>query len=102
MSDPGTVTVTKTAALARLAITPEEALRFGKEFEQILAYFRSLAELDVTGAEALARAGGEENVLRVDEPRSSIDPGAAEALLERAPARIEGFFSVPKTIGGPG
>ena len=91
--------VRRTAALARLEVTPEEVARLAPQFARILAAFETLAALDVAGAESMERAGRGEPCCRADEERPS--PGA-EAVLRNAPAREGDFFSVPKTIGGEG
>jgi aspartyl-tRNA(Asn)/glutamyl-tRNA(Gln) amidotransferase subunit C len=96
---PGETTVRRVAALARLAISDEEARTFGAQFARILEHFRVLAELDVEGVEPMAGAAGLVDVLRDDEPVASFP---AEALLAAAPRRADGFYAVPKTVGpGP-
>ena len=58
--------VKKLAALARIAVSDEELLKFTKEFEAILAYVGQLEKLDVSGdvkdAKPMLR-----NVFRTDE-----------------------------------
>ncbi len=97
--DSDVETVRRTAALARLEITDEEAERLGPQFARILAAFRVLASLDVEGAEAMTHASGEESVLRADEERPSLP---VDAALSNAPRRVDDFYGVPKTIGGDG
>ena len=97
MSAHDAETVRKVAHLARLEITPAEADVLGAQFASILAAFRVLGQVDVEGVEPAAIAAPGPGVLRDDLPRPSLE---ADELLERAPAREDGFFSVPKTVGG--
>ena len=87
----------RTAALARLRITAEEAERLGPQFAGILEAFRVLESLDVEGVEAMTRASTDESVVRADEERPSLP---VDAVLANAPQRVDDFFGVPKTIRG--
>ena len=86
--------VEKVAHLARLKLTPAEAVRLTGELTAILAHVASLRGLDLG-----AVAAGEPQspaaavALREDEPRPSL--GRDEALYN-APAAEGGFFSVPR------
>jgi len=90
--------VRRTAALARLEVSDEEARTLGPQFAAILEHFRTLATLDLGRAEPMTAATRLFDVRRADEPRASQP---RDTLLSNAPRRAEGFFSVPKTIGGP-
>jgi aspartyl-tRNA(Asn)/glutamyl-tRNA(Gln) amidotransferase subunit C len=94
-ADPGTVR--QIAALARLDVTPEEAARFAPELDAILLQFRSLAAAPVEGVEPMTHAAAGEDVVRADEPEPSLP---VDAALSNAPARVDGFYRVPKTVGG--
>jgi aspartyl/glutamyl-tRNA(Asn/Gln) amidotransferase C subunit len=89
--------VRRTAALARIALSPDEERTLGAQFARVLAAFRVLqaAEIGPQDEESAAedRPGAP---LRRDEVQ---EPVAPEALLAGAPARVDGFYSVPKTIG---
>lgn len=99
MAETDVEIVKRTAALARLEITEEEAARLGPQFRRILEAFETLAELDVEGVDATTRGGSDDAVLRADEPRPSLP---RERLLANAPAPDGAFYSVPKTVGGDG
>jgi len=86
-----------TAALARLALSPEQEQRLGAQFERILSAFEALSELELEGVPEMGAPGGERSVLRPDEPRASLE---REALLALAPEREAEFYKVPKTVGG--
>ena len=84
----------RTARLARLVLPDEELAELAPQFERILAAFRTLARFEggapSVGPEPLGRA-------RADEPQPSH---SSERALANAPEPLEGFFGVPKTIGG--
>lgn len=104
-------TLDKTAQLARLALEPAERAALAGQFARILQAFETLAELELAGVpEMNGAAGGSLRLdsadsadpsasqgLRADELRASL---AREQLLANAPARVDGFFEVPKTVGG--
>ena len=97
MSSADPTPLAELAKLARLGLTPDELLRLEPEFERILEAFAVLARHPLT-----ARA--EEGTLpavpaREDEPLPSL---ARDLLLAAAPAAEDGFYSVPKTVGGEG
>lgn len=86
------------AALARLDIQPEEGAALGAQFDRTLEQFQVLSKLDVDGVEPLVGAGfgTGSNVLRDDVPEPSFAP---ERILANAPARVDDFYRVPKTVG---
>jgi len=88
--------VRRTAELARLSITDEEAARLAPPFARILAHFHALAEVDLEDVEPTTGAFGLRDVLRKDERRPSL---TQDEVLANAPERIEDFYSVPKTVG---
>ena len=100
----GEADVAHVAALASLALTPEELSRLGEDLRAVLGYVAELQELDTTGVLPLlhvsdlysstARAAGE-HALRADEPRPSL---ARELVMQGAPATDGTFFKVPKVI----
>jgi aspartyl-tRNA(Asn)/glutamyl-tRNA(Gln) amidotransferase subunit C len=97
MSESGIETVRRIAALARLEVGADEARELAGQFERILGHFQVLARLDVSGVEESAGALRAADQRRADEPRPCL---AAEEALRNAPARVEDFYRVPKTVGG--
>jgi aspartyl-tRNA(Asn)/glutamyl-tRNA(Gln) amidotransferase subunit C len=84
------------AALAKIAITDEEAARFTKELDAILGYVRQLDAVDTTGLEPTYQVTGLKNITRPDE---FIDYGASrEDLLANAPRQHDGYIEVPKVL----
>ena len=90
------------AALASLALTPEELLRLGDDLRSVLGYIAELQELDTAGvaplthvSELYSQASSLQEVLRPDEPKPSL---ARTSVMEGAPATDGIFFKVPKVI----
>jgi aspartyl-tRNA(Asn)/glutamyl-tRNA(Gln) amidotransferase subunit C len=95
-------TVHRMAELARLDIGDEEARELGRQFASILKAFQVLSQLDLEGqiddsTEPMVGASGMVNVLRDDVAVPCLPP---EKLLAAAPARVDDFYRVPKTVGG--
>lgn len=106
MSEFDLATVYKVAELARLDIHEAEARALAAQFARTLEHFQVLAGLDVEGVEPMtagtagtAGTGGSRlgDVQRDDVP---VAPLPLEKILANAPARVDGFYSVPKTVGG--
>lgn len=84
------------AELARLRFSSEEQEKMTTELNAILKYVEKLNEVDTEGIEPLNSIHDQENVLRDDTVKPSIDN---EEALANAPDRLERFFRVPKVIG---
>jgi aspartyl-tRNA(Asn)/glutamyl-tRNA(Gln) amidotransferase subunit C len=83
------------AELAHIEMDEAALDRMAGEMTKILTYIDQLSEVDVEGFEE--RAAGEATPMRDDTPHASVD----RVLVERnAPAWADGFFVVPKVIGG--
>jgi aspartyl-tRNA(Asn)/glutamyl-tRNA(Gln) amidotransferase subunit C len=89
------IDVNYVAHLARLALSPEEAQKYGAQLGQVLGYIEKLKEVDVSGIEPTAHAFPLVNVTRSDEVRPSMDHKEA---LRNAPAKANGLFIVPKIV----
>jgi aspartyl-tRNA(Asn)/glutamyl-tRNA(Gln) amidotransferase subunit C len=84
------------AALAKIAITDEEAKKLTGELDAILGYVRQLDAVDTTGLEPTYQVTGLKNVTRPDEV---IDYGTSrEDLLKNAPRQRDGYIEVPKVL----
>jgi aspartyl-tRNA(Asn)/glutamyl-tRNA(Gln) amidotransferase subunit C len=83
------------AKLAQIRLAGDEAARFQREFDSILAYMDILREADTTGTPPTHHPLPLTNALREDStrPSQSLD----EALLN-APKHEKGFFVVPGMI----
>jgi aspartyl-tRNA(Asn)/glutamyl-tRNA(Gln) amidotransferase subunit C len=94
MEDSDRARIDHVAALARLYLSEEERARFAPEFARLLAAFEVLARAP-RAAEAAPDDLGARSRPDIPQP-----PLAREALLAAAPAVDDGFFLVPKTVGG--
>jgi len=84
----------RVAGLAHLEFDDAGLDRMAAEMTKILSYIDQLREIDVAGFEERDAAV---MTLREDEPRPSID---RELAARNAPEWRDGFFVVPKVIGG--
>ena len=82
------------ATLAHLEFDEPGLERMAAEMTKILTYIDQLREVDVEGFE---ESGQLVTPFREDEPHQSVD---REAVARNAPAWRDGFFVVPKVIGG--
>ena len=80
--------------LAHLEFDDAGLDRMASEMTKILTYIDQLREVDVEGFE---ERDATVTPMRADEPRPSVD---RERSRENAPAWRDGFFVVPKVIGG--
>ena|ERR1017187_202303 len=96
--------VVRVAELAHLELTADETVLMQKDLNAILDYIAQLNELDTTGVEPLAQVSelanesvpvGEDENLRADEVRPSLDRGV---VMDEAPETNGEFFKVPKVI----
>ncbi|HEU5187657.1 MAG TPA: Asp-tRNA(Asn)/Glu-tRNA(Gln) amidotransferase subunit GatC [Candidatus Saccharimonadales bacterium] len=88
--------VRRVAALAKIAITDEEASTFTKELAAILEYVRQLDAVDVTGLSPTYQVTGLTNVMRKDE---LINYGVNhDGLLQNVPRKKSGSIEVPKVL----
>ena len=85
------------AKLSRLALDPQQLVRFTPQLESILEYIAKIAEVDVSGVEPMAHATPLHNVLRDDTPGKPLPLGK---VLQNAPETDGAFFKVPKIMGG--
>jgi aspartyl-tRNA(Asn)/glutamyl-tRNA(Gln) amidotransferase subunit C len=84
----------RVAGLAHLEFDDAGLDRMASEMTKILTYIDQLREVDVEGFE---ERDATVTPLRADEPRASVD---RDAVAQNAPAWRDGFFVVPKVIGG--
>jgi aspartyl-tRNA(Asn)/glutamyl-tRNA(Gln) amidotransferase subunit C len=84
------------AHLARLGLTEEELGRLEGQLNHILDQYAVLAELDTEAIAPTAQTIELENILRPDEPRSSL---SVDEALAGAPERVGDHIVVPGIIG---
>lgn len=93
-------TVKRIAALARIAISDEDATRLAPELNNILGWIEQLGEVDTSGVEPMTAVIP--NTLRLRDDVVDADPstggGIRDLLMINAPQAEHGFFTVPKVI----
>lgn len=82
--------------LAKLTLTEKEKQKSMKEMQKMLNYVDELNRICTDGVEPLTHLFPVNNVFREDVVEESC---TKEELLSNAPAKKEGQFLVPKTIG---
>jgi aspartyl-tRNA(Asn)/glutamyl-tRNA(Gln) amidotransferase subunit C len=88
-------TVSRVAHLARIAVAEDEVEHLQGELNAMLAFVEQLAEVDVSGIEAMTSVTPMAMTMRKDEV---TDGGIADAIMANAPAREDHFFLVPKVV----
>lgn len=84
------------AALAKIALSNDEAAKLQKELDAILGYVKQLDSVDTSGFSPTYQVTGLTNVMRPDE---LIDYDVSQAeLLKNAPAQQAGQIKVPKVL----
>jgi aspartyl-tRNA(Asn)/glutamyl-tRNA(Gln) amidotransferase subunit C len=89
------INIQHVATLARLALTDDEAARYGSQLDGILTYIDTLAQYDLDGVEPTAHAMPVFDVMRPDE---SLPGFTQEQTLVNAPRRVGNQFQIPKVI----
>ena len=90
---PIEIDVDHVARLARLALTPEEKERFGRQLALILEHAAKVGEVAADDLPPTASAIPRSNVLRPDVPEPGI---SQQAALANAPESESGRFKVPR------
>jgi len=85
------------AKLARLTLSEAEIEAFTPQMSRILEHVESLSKLDTSNVPPTYHAVQLQNVLREDEPQTSLD---RETVLSQAPDSEAGCFKVPKITEG--
>ncbi len=83
------------AKLARLALTPEEIVRFGAQLGSLLEHVKALEALGVADVAATAQVIPSSNVARDDVPVPSLP---RDVVLAAAPESEGNYFRVPRII----
>ncbi len=81
------------AALAGIALTPDEAPRFATELSRALEWVTALDAVPTDGVEPMRYPSPTPCALRVDEPGPTLSPEAALAL---GPETVDGLYAVPR------
>ncbi len=88
-------TVEHVARLSRMELSPEELEKFSGQLENIMQFIDKLKEKDVENVLPTSHILPQNNVLREDVLKKSLD---IEKVLDNAPKKDGRFFVVPKII----
>lgn len=89
------IDVRKTAMLARIALTDQEAAELQPQLSSILGYIETLSEVDTTGVEPTAHPHDTAMPLRAN---TVTNGNRRDALQSVAPKTESGLYVVPKVI----
>lgn len=92
-----TLDVKRTAALAHITLTADEAVRFEPQLASILAFIATLDGLDTSTVEATCDVVPLAMPLRDDTVAQGLP---RDEVLAQAPRSAEGSFVVPKFVDG--
>jgi len=95
MSEAVHIDVAKTADLARLRLTPEEAESYRGQLDRVLEYIGLLEGVDTSGVEPMAHPLRLMDSVRADAVVGSLP---VEAALANAPARVGDQVLVPRVV----
>ncbi len=95
MSVPEDLNIDRIAQLARLALTPEEKVKFAAQLADVLTNIEKLKQVDVTGVEPTAHAFPIYNVWADDVAKPGL---SVEDALRNAPAQRDNMIVVPKVV----
>ena len=88
-------TINKIARLSRIKLDSKESEDYIKDLNSILDWVEQLNEINTDNVEPLTNISSSVLPKRDD---ISEDINSSEEILENAPDKIEGFFSVPKVV----
>ena len=88
-------TINKIARLYRIKLDSKESEDYIKDLNSILDWVEQLNEINTDNVEPLTNISSSVLPKRDD---ISEDINSSEEILENAPEKIEGFFSVPKVV----
>ena len=88
-------TINKIARLSRIKLKDKESEDYIKDLNSILDWVEQLNEINTDNVEPLTNISSSVLPKRDD---ISEDINSTEEILENAPEKLEGFFSVPKVV----
>jgi aspartyl-tRNA(Asn)/glutamyl-tRNA(Gln) amidotransferase subunit C len=92
---PVDIDIAKVAALARIALSPEELEEYGRQLGDILEHAERVQALATDDVPPTSHALDMTNAFRADEVTPSLD---RDEILEQAPDAVDGFFRVPRIV----
>lgn len=96
---PVDIDIARVAALARIALTPDELELYGRQLGDILEHAERVQALPTEDVPPTSHPLPMTNAFRPDEVTPSLE--RAE-ILEQAPDAVDGYFRVPRILDGDG
>lgn len=88
-------TIQHIAKLARLKVTPEEAVVYGEQLTKVLSHFQKISTLNTEGIEPLVTPTEVEFYTRPDQVEKL---NTAEQMVANAPEKAGNLFKVPPVV----
>ena len=88
-------TIQHIAKLARLKISPEDAVEYGEQLTKVLNHFKQISQIDTAGVEPLVTPSEIDFYTRPDESRQSL---STAEMLSNAPEKAGNLFKVPPVV----
>ena len=85
------------AHLARIELTQEEVVRYGKEMSAILEYIQKLEEIETDNVEPIGHITGMVNIYREDIARTE-NTEEVEGIMDNVPYTKKGCISVKQVL----
>jgi aspartyl-tRNA(Asn)/glutamyl-tRNA(Gln) amidotransferase subunit C len=95
MSASEDLNIDRIANLARLALTPEEKVKFSAQLADVLTNIEKLKQVNVDGVEPTAHAFPIYNVWADDVAKPGL---SVEDVLRNAPEKRDNMIVVPKVV----
>jgi aspartyl-tRNA(Asn)/glutamyl-tRNA(Gln) amidotransferase subunit C len=92
---PVEIDIARVARLARIALSEEELVNYGRQLEHIVEYAEQVQALPTDGVPPTSHALPMTNAFRPDEVTPSLD---REEILSQAPDSVDGYFRVPRIL----
>jgi len=93
--------VQKIAELARLELTAEETELFTEQLSSIIQHIEKLSEVDTEAVPPMSHCNDVEGDPEYAKREDTVTPSLGQKLaLENAPDSGDGYFKVPRVIGG--
>ena len=88
-------TIQHIAKLARLKVSPQDAVEYGTQLTKVLAHFQQISQINTDGVEPLVTPSDIDFYTRPDESRQTLSTGE---MLANAPDRAGNLFKVPPVV----
>lgn len=88
-------TIQHIAKLARLKISPEDAVEYGDQLSKVLNHFQQISQIDTTGVEPLVTPSDIDFHTRPDESKHTL---TTAEMLSNAPEKAGNLFKVPPVV----